>query len=668
MRRAHTTNWITLGLLVLQLVPAPTAGADPAATAPYAGWAVEAYPDQSASQMRAMVKRIAGAGANVVWIGHNNPGEVAADKVEPGLSYAVFEAYLDETSPYHDDAVEIVRAQHRILAACRAAGIPAVLPVGYQIQMGRAWNAIHPDALRRSATGEMLDIYGGGVSASFHAPSYRQAIETFYRWVETEFVVPYSDTLLMLNLADEPIGGDYSAHAEAEFRRRTGFGFADVGDSLERQQLLGAFQSNYVVEYAAFSASLWQEIHPGLTVTMSFDGGQARRALALPDAEALFRDTPSNFAVTFDAYPHDGLPTEPASNEDITGLFLLARSLGAYSARYGKPVWLWAAANSWGLSQPSPDPGTISDALANGISLAMLVRQAGGDLRGIVYWNYNVKQQGLYNNTGPTVYGAGEMFSQVSEALPTLRRLMQSQPGRPNVVLLAPDDLAHQQIGVLREAVRAEAYPLGQLTLLAQSGANVVVVGDLDGWLENATTVLVLSASADALPRDDRLALAEFLDQGGSAVISAGVATHFQPAAGETASSGTPGRLAGLDWAALHGLVEGRGNLLVAHPDVGALLREEWRALLAPFWSAVFGVAPLEPAYRIVTDELAFYYHLGPEPVTWQLRFPFEGSGSRYNGMGEPVERVHGPYTILTLERREYALIWRMRLVHWARV
>ena len=32
------------------------------------------------------------SGANVVWIGHNNPGEVDSENAEPGLSYAVYEA------------------------------------------------------------------------------------------------------------------------------------------------------------------------------------------------------------------------------------------------------------------------------------------------------------------------------------------------------------------------------------------------------------------------------------------------------------------------------------------------------------------------------------------------------------------------------------------------
>jgi len=221
-----------------------------------------------AADMEAMVRRLVDHGANVVWIGHNNPGEVDPAKVEPGLSYAVYQALLDPADPRHEGAIAMLAAQRRLLDACRAVGVEAVLPAGYQIQMGERWNEEHPDDLRRDAAGRPLDIYGGGVSASFYAPSYRRDIEAYYRWLDAELVRPYADTILMLNLADEPLGGDYSAHAEAEFRGRTDLRFADVGDDPGRQRLLGAFQSGIVAEYAAWSAALWHEIHPGLTVTM----------------------------------------------------------------------------------------------------------------------------------------------------------------------------------------------------------------------------------------------------------------------------------------------------------------------------------------------------------------------------------------------------------------
>ena len=258
--RTRWALWGGLAILVLSLVPAGSgiaiSGRHPEEI--YAGWAVEAYPESSASEMEATVRRLVENGANgsaesprgVVWIGHNNPGLVDAGKVEPGLSYAVYEAFQDPADPRHEDAMAIVQAQHRLLEACRNVGVQAVLPVGYQIQLGRVWNENHPADLRRDAEGNPLDIYGGGVSASFYAPSYRRDIEQYYRWLDTAFVQPYADVILMLNLADEPLGGDYSSHAEAEFRRRYGFGFDDVGDDPERQRMLGEFQSRYLVDYA----------------------------------------------------------------------------------------------------------------------------------------------------------------------------------------------------------------------------------------------------------------------------------------------------------------------------------------------------------------------------------------------------------------------------------
>jgi hypothetical protein len=639
---------------------------------------VEAYPELSLAEMEAMVWRMVANGANVVWIGHNNPGEVDADKAEPGLSYAVYEAYRDPSDPRHEDAVAVVKAQHRMLLACRAAGVRAVLPVGYQIQMGQRWNEEHPNDLRRDANGQPLDIYGGGVSASFHAPNYRRDIEAYYRWVDAEFVWPYASVVLMLNLADEPIGGDYSAHAEAEFRRRHRFGFDEVGEPsvtsrqlrsaqaglplADRQRLLGEFQSRYVVDYAIYSAELWQEIHPGLPVTMSFDGGQARKTFTLPDVEALFRDTPSNFVVTFDAYPRDGLPRVALSDKNLVGLFLLARSAGLYSARYGKPLWLWAAANRWGLSQTSPDPGTVSDAVANGLYLAMLVRRAGGDLQGIAYWNYNVKKQGLYNDTRDTAYDVETMFAEVSAVLPRLRGLMGESPSRPEVLVLAPPAWSHAEIGEAREVLRLEVQPYRRLAILAKEGVNAAVVGTLVGstslttgdWsLDGVRTIVVLSPAAEYLTQEDLETLRGFVARGGRVVASPGVGTALADAV-DGVPSGGPSLV-------YDGLVEQRGTLYIATGGVAVLFEDKRHAQLAGFWQEVLGLDVPRPGYRVTTERLAFHYHLGPEPARIWLAPPFEAIGYRYDDQARPVERLWGSRSFVTLGRREYALVSRVR-------
>lgn len=676
MSRALWANLILLGTLILALIcPGPAAEVRPAAPpAYYAGWAMEAYPEQPAADMEAMVRRTVAAGANVVWIGHNNPGEVDAGKVEPGLSYAVYEATLDPADPRHEAAVAMVAAQHRMLAACRAVSVKAVLPVGYQIQMGRTWNERHPEAIRRDAHGRPLDIFGGGVSASFYAPTYRRDIEAYYRWVDAEFVRPYADVLLMLNLADEPIGGDYSAAAEAEFRRRYGWDFAEVGDEPQRQRRLGEFQSRIVAEYAAWSARLWQAIDPDMPVTMSFDGAQARLGYVLPDVEALFRDTPSNFVVTFDAYPRDGLPNVALSDADLTGLFLLARSVGLYSARYHKPVWLWAAANRWGLSGSSPDPGTVSDAVANGLSLALLVRQGGGDLRGIAYWNYNVKEQGLYNDTLPIAYDVETMFARVSAGLPLLRRLMAAPAGRPNVLILAPPAVAYQQIGAAREAVRLNGLPFPHLSILAGQNVNAAVVPTLQGWLgilpagqgwplDGVRAIAVIAPGSEYLPAADLASLRLFLASGGRLVTSQGVAAALSA----PPRSGMPGQPhAGGEPDEIFGDLAVRyGSLYVARQGVPTLFEQDRTAALGGFWQQVLGLDTVQPGYRIVSGRYALAYHRGPEPASLALDLPFQAAGYRYDAQAEAlawhpaasdgVERLQGSAIRITLERREYA-------------
>jgi hypothetical protein len=606
--------------------------------------------------MEAIVRRMVEGGANVVWIGHNNPGLVDPAKVEPGLSYAVYEAYRDPADPRHEGAVAMVQAQWRMLEACRAAGVRAVLPVGYQIQMGARWNEAHPDGLRRDAAGRPLDIYGGGVSASFYSPDYRRDIEAYYRWLEAEFVGAYADVILMLNLADEPIGGDYSAHAEAAFRRQHGFGFDGVGDDPARQRLLGGFQSRYVVDYAAWSAALWQEIHPGLPVTMSFDGAQARQTWTLPDIEALFRDTPDNFVVTFDAYPRDGLPHVPLSDPNLVGLFLLARSAGLYSARYDKPLWLWAAANSWGLSQASPDPGTVSDAVANGLYLALLVRQGGGDLQGIAYWNYNVKEQGLYNDSHDTAYDPETMFARVSAGLPTLRRLMAAPASRPQVLILSPPARAHVEIGARQAAVILEVQPLRRLAMLARDGVPAAVVASLEGGLDGGVrAVVVLSPDVGYLSGGDLAALEAFLRAGGKVVASPAVGAALEAAAG------------GRPEPAYGGLVARHGGLYVARKGVAVLFEDRRHEVLADFWQEVLGPRPgapesadaFPPGYRIVTDSYVFYYQIGPEPVTVDLVLPYEAFGYRYDEQARPVEWLHGSRLKVTLGRREFLFLRR---------
>src|SRR3954467_6911082 len=238
-RRACVTL-ILVGILLASVAPAglPAAAhrgrpeAD-AAGPRYAGWAMIAYPSLTEDDLRTMLWRQLTAGANVVWGGHKNPGEVDASTAEPGLSYAVYEAFVDSKDPRHGDAVAIVAAQLRLLRVARELGTRVVLPIGYQLRMGATWDAAHPEDLRLNARGEVA--YDTGVpNASFYSPALRADLRRYYAWADEYVVRPFRDTLLMLNLADEPSGSDYSPWAGREFAARTGYSFAEIGDDGSR--------------------------------------------------------------------------------------------------------------------------------------------------------------------------------------------------------------------------------------------------------------------------------------------------------------------------------------------------------------------------------------------------------------------------------------------------
>lgn len=391
------------------------------------------------------------AGANALWLGHNNPGEVDSSKVEPGLSYAVYAALESPSSPLHAAAQRQADGIRRALDAARASHLQVVLPIGYQVQMGAEWNSAHPNDLRRNAQGALLDLYSSGPTASPYSPQYRADISAYYGWVQREWVAPYRDIIVMLSLADEPMGGDYSDAARAEFARR----YSRPLDKLSAVDIwqLGEFQSRVIADYAAWSANRWQELAPGLPVTMSFHGGDtARRVWGLPDLEPLFSATPANFVVTFDAYLHDDLPHKPASLDEAAQLQLFLTTLGHYSAVYHKPLALWAGTNAWGLAQGSSSPRGLADAVTNLILLSDLPTRTGGTLWGVFAWNYNVKQQGLYNYSGPTTYSPENLEIAVNRAFASLR--MRPAPSHQplDVAILTSPRLLYEALASTRAA------------------------------------------------------------------------------------------------------------------------------------------------------------------------------------------------------------------------
>jgi hypothetical protein len=503
---------MTLKVLLLScLLTTPLLAAKPG----YIGWAQEAHPDYSADIFSTHLAEQRKYGANLVWIGHNNPGYVDKNKVEPGLSYAVYEAILDEKSPLHADAVAQAAAVKRLLDACRKEGMQAVLAVGYQIQMGNVWNERHPSALRRQHDGHLF--YAGGNSASWLAPVYQRDIQEYYRWVDREWVVPYRDVLLMLNLADEPHGGDYSVSAEAIFTGETGLTWKEAEATDEGILKKGRFQDLYIAQYARWSANAWKAIDPAVRVTMSFCGSHGRFSNFEPSIAALFRDTPDNFDVTFDAFLIDNQPGDPIDGRHVSALAMFLRQVGDLSRRYDKRVWLWPEANNWILSQWSPVKGNISDALFGVTLLRDMSDAAGIRLGGLAVWNLDVKEQGLFRDTHRLTYDPQRMFEKISADFKT-----EADPVdlRDDVLVWIPESEADHLIGRKAYDYADRVYLLDLYAPLLERGLIPNLSSDNHPPLAGVKTLFLLSKYSPRLSDEASRDLETFVRAGGTLVCN----------------------------------------------------------------------------------------------------------------------------------------------------
>jgi hypothetical protein len=234
--------------------------------------------------------------------------------------------------------------------------------------------------------------------------------------------------------------------------------------------------------------------------------------------------------------------------------------------------------------------------------------------------------------------------------LPLLRRLMNSPASSPSVLVLAPPARSYDQIGAAREAVRLDVQPYQQLAILATEGIDAAVVSSLEGWpLDDVRAIVVLSPSLDALSPGDLPALRAFLARGGKLVTSPQVGTVL---AGGMGMALRP---------AFGGFVGQQGDLYVAQQGLAILFEDERQGALTAFWREVLGLDVPRPGYRLVTDRFAFQANLGPEPATFGLALPFEAIGYRYDDQGRPVEQLRGSRLQVTLGRREFILLSRVR-------
>ena len=208
-------------------------------------------PERSPDAVAADLRRMKQLGCNTVYLPPNNDTIAHPNGIEPGLAPAVWYALTRFTSQ-REDAWRIYQAILDVLDASLKAGLEVVLSIGYQIQMGEEWNEQNRDQLRRGPDQRTMNHWRSGETASPYSERYREDIQEYYRWVDEAIVRRYSN-IVALNLADEPMGSDFSPHAMAAFEARYGKSFV-VASSYER----GEFLSGVIADYASWSADIWK--------------------------------------------------------------------------------------------------------------------------------------------------------------------------------------------------------------------------------------------------------------------------------------------------------------------------------------------------------------------------------------------------------------------------
>jgi hypothetical protein len=451
------------------ILAAATTRAAPGAQAPRSfenrvGWAYSARWRKSRAEIVDDLRRMRDLGCNAVYLGHNSAGNTDPDAYEPGLAPANWYAIAAAT-PSASDAHLIAGTIGMTIDAAREVGLDVVLGIGCQIMMGDEWNAAHEAELRRNAQGALLKHWGSVFTASPYSEVYRRDIREFYGWVNQTFVQP-NPHVVALNLADEPMGADYSAHAMAAFQVRYGVAF-DAATDTQR----GEFIAGVIPDYAAWSADVWQRLNPGVRTMMTFH--VQRDAPFLPDVERIFAQTPPGFVFSEDTHLDDGLVDRTITAATVNLLYGMCRTFGWLSQVYGKPLMLWTGANAWGLKRT----GGMPEARQNLDIVHDATRQAGGTLAMLLAWGWNIRFQGVYDDEGSFWADKETMISGVSELL-TARRDRLSAPvtGRPDRVYYVPSSSLLPAIGAKRFDHLAEG--LVDLTQIDFVSENAVYLTD----------------------------------------------------------------------------------------------------------------------------------------------------------------------------------------------
>lgn len=431
------------------------------------GWAYTAIPGVSREQMIEDMKRMKNLGMNIVYIGHANPGgrNVGDPNVdETGLYPGVYFSLRDKDS-FSTDAQLIYQAVLDSLEASKIVGLGVVLPVGYQIQMGTTWDSKNFNQLRIDKNGNNMNHWGSGETASPYSPKYLSDIREYYQWVNDNFVSKYPH-IVAINLADEPMGSDFSQWAKDEFTKRY-----NINLDSAPAETRGEFLSEVIADYASSMANMWREINPQVWTMMTFH--IQREQPWVPNMESLFRKTPSTFVVSADTHLHDALSDLPLTDSEVDHLYGMVRTLSYLSKVYNKKLMLWTSANAWGLT----NKGGTKEAEKNFEIVDQVSKQGGGKVAMIMAWGWNIKNQGVYRCEGQCAFDPEEMITTVSSKLASVRDTLSNQTDSSlSKVIYLPASILNTKIG--DENIDHLASPYVDLGSFNLAGENIIYLTD----------------------------------------------------------------------------------------------------------------------------------------------------------------------------------------------
>lgn len=429
------------------------------------GWAYTAVPGVTREEMIKDMQKMKDLGMNIVYIGHANPADIIeTDGFEPGLAPVVYFSIRDEDSS-SIDAKLIYQAVLDSIEASKEVGLDVVLPVGYQIKMGKDWNNKNPEHLRVDKNGNKMNHWSSGETASPYSPKYLSDIREYYEWVNQNFISKYPN-IVAINLGDEPMGSDFSEWAKDEFAKRYNIDF----DSSAAEKR-GEFLSEVLADHAANMSNMWREINPEVWTMMTFH--IQREQPWLPNMESLFRKTPSNFVVSADTHLHDDLPTKPLTDSEVEHLYGLVRTLSYLSKVYDKRLMLWTSANVWGLT----NKGGIEDAERNFDIVKQATEQGGGKVAMVMAWGWNIKDQGVYRCYGQCLFDTEDMLTVLSSKMGTIRDNLSTQSNNsPDKVVYLPSSVLNTKIG--EENIDHLASRYVDLRKYNLSSENIVYLND----------------------------------------------------------------------------------------------------------------------------------------------------------------------------------------------